>query len=85
MKTETDTVSETCVLFEILHDEKLYTPRNAASYTLLQQKWTEKKKFEKTRGNMILLKPVSSVGYSTYSVLAILLIMCKEEETQCPH
>jgi hypothetical protein len=38
-----------------------------------------KKKFEKTQGKMSLLKPVGSVGYSTYSVIAVVLILCKEE------
>lgn len=41
-----------------------------------------KKKFEKTQGKMALLKPVGSVGYITYSVIAVELIMCKEEKTQ---
>jgi hypothetical protein len=46
---------------------------------------TRKKKFEKTQEKMTLLKPVGSVGYSTYFVIAAGLITCKEEETQCPH
>jgi len=52
------------------------------SYKLLQQEWPEKKKCEKTQGKMALLKPVGSVGYTAYSVIAIALIMCKEEKTQ---